>query len=155
LLPGGANRFTGGELHPPKSSAFRGAPFRQSSRSGTVHLLNVIPHLIVDRFLMLCVVSPNPFAAMLLQEGHTVLMPSRSRQLGRAVSSAIQRVHVGSIRYKQLNGVQVSRNRGGVKRGSPFMVVGPCNEDSMQQHRLNCAEIFVVRSIYEQISGTR
>jgi hypothetical protein len=80
---------------------------------------------------MLCVVSPNPFAAMLLQEGHTVLMPSRSRQLSRAVSSAIQRVHVGSIRYKQLNGVHVSRNRGGVKRGSPFMVVGRGNEDSM------------------------
>jgi hypothetical protein len=92
---------------------------------------------------------------MVLQEGHTVLMPSRSRQLGGAVSSAIRRVHVGSIRYEQLNGVQVSRNRGGVKRGSPFMVVGRGNEDSMQQHRLNCAKIFVVRSIYEQISGTR
>ena len=67
----------------------REAIFRQSSRSGTVYLLNVISHLIVDRFLMSRVVSPNSLAAMLLQEGHTVLMPSRSRQLGRALSSAI------------------------------------------------------------------
>jgi hypothetical protein len=32
----------------------------------------------MNRFLMLRLVTTNPFAAMLLQERHTVLMPSGS-----------------------------------------------------------------------------
>ncbi len=129
--------------------------YRQSSRSGTVHLLNIISYLIMDRFLMLHIVSANPRAAMLLQQDQTVLVPPRSGQLGRAISSAIQRVNVGSTRYKKVKGAQVPGNGGSVERGSPFMVVGCGDGDSMRQHRLNRAEVFVVRSVYEQIGGTR
>ncbi len=49
---------------------------RQSSRSGTVHLLDVISHLVLNGLLMLRFVSMNLLAAVLVQKAHAFLVLS-------------------------------------------------------------------------------
>src|SRR5580704_9785491 len=122
----------------------------ESSRSRTVHLLDVISHFVLNCLLVLGFVSTNPVAAMLQQKGRTLRVPPGGGQLSRAVTRTVQGVYLCATQGEELNGPQVTNDCGSMESGSPFRVVRRLNAYAVRQHSLDRAEVSVIRSVYQQ-----
>lgn len=125
----------------------------ESLSSRPVYLLDVIAHSVVNRLAMLGVIPTNPLTAMLLQEGHTLLVPSRSGQFSRAVARSVQGIYRCATRNKKLNGPQVTSNGSRMERCSPIRTVRRCDAYAVREHRPDCTEVSGVGSVDKQVTG--